>query len=159
MSAHFPTADAIATPATPEARPSLGQSGNLTPARRFSPRECRVAVALSVVLLVSSADLYLTLTYLHNGGMAEGNPIARWVMSLGCPWLLALWKICLLGLTCTILFAFRKRASAEIGAWVCCAAMAWLCVQWNTYVQDINREIARNPQLTQVSSWVAFDKN
>jgi hypothetical protein len=108
-------------------------------------------------VLVSLADLYLTLTYLNNGGMAEGNPIARWVMSLGCPWLLGVWKACLVGLTCAILFAFRKRGSAELGAWICCAAMAWLCVQWSVYVHDIGNELRANPQLTQVSTWVTFD--
>lgn len=126
---------------------------------RWTAREWRVTFIIATIVLVSVADLYLTLTYLHNGGMAEGNPIARWVMSLGCPWLLAVWKGGMVAFTCAILFAFKKRGSAELAAWVCCAAMAWLCVQWSSYVQDIESELQRNPQLTQVSSWVSFDKN
>jgi len=130
------------------------------PARaKWSGREWRVTALLVMVALVSLADLYLTLTYLQNGGMAEGNPVARWVMSMGCPWLLTVWKVGLVGFTCTVLFALRKKGSAEIAAWLCCLTMAWLTFQWNTYIRDVANELHANPQLTQVSSWVSFDKN
>lgn len=111
---------------------------------------------LTMVALVSLADLYLTLSYLHNGGMSEGNPIARWVMSLGCPWLLAVWKIGLVAFTCGTLFAFKKRASAEIATWLCCFTMAWLTFQWSSYASNVDIERRENPQLTEASSWVSF---
>lgn len=127
--------------------------------QHWTGREWRITIILAMVALVSLADLYLTLTYLQNGGMAEGNPVARWVMSLGCPWMLAAWKVGLVGITCLILFLFRKRTSAEIAAWICCFTMGWLIFQWRSYIHDIDREMHENPQLTEVSSWVSFDKN
>ncbi len=126
---------------------------------RWTSREWRVAVLVAMVAVVSLGDLYMTLTYLSNGGMAEGNPVARWVMSLGCPWLLAAWKMGMVLFTCTVLFVFKKRGTTEVAAWVCCIAMAWLCVQWSVYVRDVGTEMNNNPQLTQVSSWVSFDAN
>jgi hypothetical protein len=132
----------------------------VTPVRAsWTGREWRVAFLIAMVALVSLADLYLTLTYLHNGGMAEGNPVARWVMSLGCPWLLVVWKVGLVCFTCGVLFTFRRRTSAEIAAWVCCLTMAWLTFQWSSYIHDVNAEIKANPQLTEASTWMSFDKN
>lgn len=126
---------------------------------RWTGREWRVTTLVGMIVLVSLADLYLTLTYLHNGGMAEGNPVARWVMSLGCPWLLAAWKAGLVLFTCSVLFAFKKRGTTELAAWICCIAMGWLVFQWSIYVRDVDSEINKNPQLTEVSTWVSFDKN
>jgi hypothetical protein len=126
---------------------------------RWSSREWRVAVLVAMIAVVSLGDLYMTLTYLNNGGMAEGNPVARWVMSLGCPWLLTVWKIGMVIFTCTVLFVFKKRGTTEVAAWVCCIAMAWLSVQWSVYVRDVGTEMNNMPQLTEVSSWVSFDRN
>src|SRR5688572_1982503 len=130
----FHTGDASPLPA-PSPLPASAKKA------RWSGREWRVAVLVTMIAVVSLADLYLTLTYLNNGVMAEGNPVARWVMSLGCPWLLAAWKVGLVVFTCVVLFAFKKRTVAEIGAWVGCIAMAWLTVQWSLYVRDVSTEM------------------
>ncbi|MDP1661155.1 MAG: DUF5658 family protein [Phycisphaerales bacterium] len=139
--------------------PAAGFPRRLSGPTRWTPREWRVVTLLAMVALVSVADLYLTLSYLQNGGMSEGNPIARWVMSLGCPWLLGVWKIGLVAFTCCILFAFKKRASAEIGTWLCCLTMAWLTFQWSSYANAVDAELRENPQLTEASSWVSFGQN
>jgi hypothetical protein len=149
---------------TGDAPAGSNSSASISPVRpaknaRWSGREWRVATLIAMIVLVSLADLYLTMTYLHNGGMAEGNPVARWVMSLGMPWLLVAWKVSMVIFTCSILFAFKKRGTTEVAAWVCCIAMGWLTVQWSVYVHDIAGELRSNPQLTQVSSWVSFDRN
>lgn len=151
---------AVASQLDPSTTPAVLQPTGGKPAKaRWSGRERRVTVLLVMVALVSLADLVLTLTYLRNGGMSEGNPIARWVMSIGNPWMLATWKLGMLCFTCGVLFAYKKRISAEIASWVCCLAMAWLTFQWHGYVRDIAIEMRENPQLTEVSTWVAFDRN
>lgn len=96
-------------------------------------RPVRVAALIVLIMCMSVADLYLTLTYLHGVGMGEANPVARWVMSFNCGWLLGLFKMALVGFTCGTLFAVRKRASAEAAAWLCAGVMVWLTFQWKAY--------------------------
>ncbi|MGH7133308.1 MAG: DUF5658 family protein [Phycisphaerales bacterium] len=98
-------------------------------------RAWRVIGLVTVVAITSCVDLYLTLMYLYAGGFAEGNPLARWIMQFGCPWVLGLWKLMLVVLCCSILLYARRRFSAELAAWICCGVMGWLCVQWSRYAE------------------------
>lgn len=120
-------------------------------------RATRIAAILMLVVIVSVADLYLTVMFLRNGGMAEGNPIARWVMSSGCAWLLSLWKVALVGFTCAVLWRFRTRRSAEVASWVCFLMMSWLVFQWSSYTERVADVVNAEPEVTQTTSWVVFN--
>ncbi len=121
-------------------------------------RSVRVFAVVIAVAAMSLADLYLTITYLQSAGMNEGNPLARFIMSFNCPWLLGAWKILLLTTTCSILLVARRARSAEVAAWLCCAVMIWLTGQWRQYAEKIP---ALTPVIHQLadgrsSDWVQF---
>lgn len=124
--------------------------------KRVTGRSWRVAILVAMIALVSVADLYLTLFYLHNGGMAEGNPIARWVMRYGNPWTLGLFKVVLVGFTCTVLWKFRERRTTEVAAWICCIAMGLLCFQWRHYTEHVAEAVMNQPEITDASVWVEY---
>lgn len=91
---------------------------------------------LLTVVLLSLADLYLTVTFLMQGGFPEANPLARAIMQTNSVALLTAWKLGTVGITVSILYAIRRTKSAELGAMVCCAVLGWLTVQWLQYVQE-----------------------
>ena len=100
-------------------------------------RPCRVIALIVTIVLLSLADLYITLVYLHSGGMGEANPVARWIMMHGSPVLLILWKFFTVGLAAAILYATRRTRTAEFGAWVCVLMLTWLTIRWASYSDEI----------------------
>lgn len=108
-------------------------------------RSRRVTILLAATLVMSVADLAMTLTYTTSVGMMEVNPIARAVMEMNSPWMLALWKLATAGLGLGILFRFRAKPNAEVAAWVCCVAMVALTLHWmdfNSAVTHLSDEYA-----------------
>lgn len=106
------------------------------PDRTERRRGWRVVALTAVIAVLSVLDLRLTLAFLKTGGMSEGNPIARWIISHNCEWLLTIFKLGLVGLTCIILIVLRQRRAAELGAWIGFGVMAWLMVQWELYAEQ-----------------------
>lgn len=114
-------------------RPGLfgHRAGERTKAERR--RALRVWMLLGVIVLLSVADLYMTLAHLRSAGMGEDNPLARFVMSYGSPVLLGAWKAACVCLACLILIVARFRHSAEIACWVCCCVLTALTIRWAHY--------------------------
>lgn len=100
-----------------------------------SRRPLRVTALVALIVVLSLADLHLTLTFLTSGGMLESNPLARLVMSYDCAGLLTLWKCASVGLTSWILFRARRNRSAEIAAWIGVGVLLWLMVRWAGYIE------------------------
>lgn len=124
--------------------PRLHASDRLVTAGRspgLSPAECsrgrRVSLLLGAILLLSAGDLYMTLTHLTQAGMLEANPIARLVMAYKSPLLLAIWKMCSVGLAVAILFWARHRGRTEIATWFCFLVLTWLTCRWIVYSDQI----------------------
>lgn len=121
-------------------------------------RGVRVAMLVGFIALASVVDLHLTLTHLRSAGMIEANPIARWVIAMGCAWLLIAWKAAMLALTCSILLGARRRRSGELAAWVGAAIMVWLMWQWIGYAQQVGELTSVLPELAHAEHvhWVAL---
>lgn len=119
----------------------------------------RVGWLVGFIALASTVDLYLTLTFLNGLGMGEANPIARWVMSFGCSWLLSVFKISLVMITCGILIGARQRRTAEYGGWICVLLMAGVMLQWSAYAGEVSSVTGIMHELPQLASceWVRFD--
>ncbi|MCL4741261.1 MAG: hypothetical protein KJZ54_03570 [Phycisphaerales bacterium] len=98
-------------------------------------RGCRVAVLMAAVVVMSLADLAMTMTYLNHVGMIESNPLARIVMHGGGPGSLVAWKLASTALAVGILLRLRRRGVAEFAALLCCAVLVWLMVRWVAYVE------------------------
>jgi hypothetical protein len=120
--------------------PAMGDDAPASPAPRAAPcspaearRARRVLWLTLAVIIMSAVDLSLTLTYVTTTGMVEVNPLARHVMSLNSPALLAAWKAATLGFGLSILVRFRHARAGEAGAWVAAAALLALMVHWVRY--------------------------
>ncbi|MGD9689025.1 MAG: DUF5658 family protein [Phycisphaerales bacterium] len=118
-----------------------------------------MALVLAVAM-ISLSDLYLTLTFLHGPGMNEGNPLARWIISHNNPWLLAGWKVMLLGVTSLSLYLTRNTRTGELAAWVCVGVMLWLTGQWIKYADKAPMMTPIVGQIADVQThgpdWVQF---
>lgn len=135
-----------------------GECGCMPVSASLSRRSSRVLLLLCAVAIMSVADLILTLTYVRAVGLAEGNPIARYVMLYHSPGVLVAWKLVSVGGAIAVLFATRRHRVAELGAWVCFCLMAWLCFRWHSYVQDAHTLTPYLEALHKAehSNWVAM---
>lgn len=105
-------------------------------------RSRRVALLLIAVAIVSIADLAMTLLFLVNWGLSEGNPFARAIMSYRSPGLVVAWKILTVGLAAFILWTQRRHRTAEVASWIAFGVMIWLSLQWAGYLTQIDVIIA-----------------
>ena len=122
-------------------------------------RSFRVITLVSMIAVMSVADLYLTLLYVTNSGMNEMNPFARAVMEFQSPIVLAAWKLGTVALSLGILLFIRKKRSAEVGAWIGCCVLGWLMVHWVGFV-EVSEETAG--QIVQINeqmdpSWILME--
>ena len=90
---------------------------------------------LGVILVLSIADLVLTLIYVMEIGLIEDNPIARLVLETGGPLLLVLAKLGSVGFTIGVLSWARKRGIAELAAVFGLIVMIWVTARWVGYIE------------------------
>jgi hypothetical protein len=102
-------------------------------------RPVRVMLLLCGVVLLSLADLYMTLVHLMSFGMIEANPLARGIMAYGSPAALIVWKLVTVMTAVGILFYARRRRAAELGAIFCCGVLLWLTGRWVSYNAQVGR--------------------
>lgn len=118
--------------------------------RFLSNRSFRVIVLVSMIAVMSIADLYFTLLYVTNTGMSEANPFARAMMEYRSPVILSAWKLATVVLSQGILLYIREKRSAEIGAWLSCFVLGWLMVHWVGFIEigetDPMQIVLENPQ-------------
>lgn len=94
-------------------------------------------LALAVALVAMSlVDLHITLLYLTTVGLAEENPVARWVMSTGSPGLLSAWKLASIVPTVAVIVAHRHRLLVELLAWVACGLLMLVMLHWLAYADQ-----------------------
>ena len=117
-------------------------------------RAIRVVCLTAAMVLMSLADLQITMTYLQSVGMGEGNPVARWVIEHGSPALLVVWKCASIALAALVFIRYREKRIAEGASWLSCAVLGWLLVQWSAYA-DVGavagRAVSRSRHLVQVA--------
>ena len=100
-------------------------------------RSTRVTVLLGIVVVLSLADLYMTLMHLTTIGMLEANPLARWLMRNFSPAAMIVWKLVTLCIACSILASIRTKRIGELAAWLCVAVMIWLMARWGIYAESL----------------------
>lgn len=97
-------------------------------------RPYRVVLLLTIGWVLGIADLAMTLTYLMNVGMFEGNPLARWVIAMGSPYIVAGFKLTTMVVSSSILLWQRQRWQGEVGAWLAVIVLGRLTVHWFDYI-------------------------
>lgn len=121
-------------------------------------RVLRVVVLVIAITTLSLADLYITLSMLTSGGMAEENPIARAVIQSGSPALLTAWKLLTVAPAVFLFLVYRRRIAAETGAWIGTLLLAGVMVHWTLYIQQTD-SISANLHLLQAGidpRWVSL---
>jgi hypothetical protein len=112
---------------------------------------------MATIVLLSTADLSMTLTYLRSVGMGEANPLARYVMSFNSPALLALWKFASVGVACLIFHIARHKRCGELACWACLAVLSALTLHWIDYssqVQLLTAQLHVAQQGDPLGTWV-----
>ncbi|MBO6512335.1 MAG: hypothetical protein JJ974_00030 [Phycisphaerales bacterium] len=102
----------------------------------FRDRSFRVIALITLIVVMSVIDLYLTLLYITHTGMTEANPLARAMMEYQSPTILALWKAATVVLGVGILAFIRKKRSAELGAWIGCLILGFLMSHWVNFIHE-----------------------
>ena len=136
---------------------TMSHKAHPTPVQRR--RALRVWLLVATIIVLSVADLYMTLAHLRSAGMGEANPLARIVISYQSPLLLSAWKCACVALASLILILARFRRSGEAACWLCCLVLTALTIHWmrysteaSTYTQEINDLSARD----RPANWVSI---
>ncbi|MEM7754010.1 MAG: DUF5658 family protein [Planctomycetota bacterium] len=112
-------------------------------------RPRRVLYLLAAVVLMSAADLAITLVWLTNVGLAESNPLARWVIAQGSVELLAVWKAITV-LPAVLVFAvLRDKPVGELGAIIAATVLAIVTLHWHAYHADADLLVHALPAFEQ----------
>ena len=102
-------------------------------------RSRRVVILLIGIVLLSVADLLITLAFLRSTGMMEANPLAamviRWTES---SWSLACYKLLTVTVCVVLLMKLRSRLATEVAAWCGLAVLAFMSVQWHQYATHVD---------------------
>ena len=89
---------------------------------------------LSGVIILSLADLFLTISYLTSVGMSEGNPIALWLLqTTNSVWPLVLYKALTVAVCVTLLYRIRRKRQSELASWCALLILVTLSIWWNQY--------------------------
>ncbi len=102
----------------------------------ITQRSNRVMFLSIAIIVMSLADLYLTLLFVTKTGMNEINPLARAMMEYQSPAILAFWKLGTITISIGILMFIRKQRSAEFGAWIGCIVLGLLMAHWMNYIEQ-----------------------
>ena len=116
-------------------------------------RSQRVTWLLVGVVLLSMADLFLTITYLTTVGMSEGNPIAVWLLSAtNSVWPLILYKVGTVTVCVSLLYVNRFRRQGELASW--CAMLLLVALSTLVYTANAARQsVNRHEVLTFDHGW------
>lgn len=129
------------------------------PTRIERRRAIRVWLLVGTVVVLSMADLYMTLAHLRSAGMGEGNPLARVVIDYQSPMLLSLWKVACVALAALILILARFKRSGELACWTCCIVMTALTIQWFRYATEapgLTTQISDAAAMERTGDWVTI---
>ena len=100
-------------------------------------RSRRVLLFIAGIIVLSLADLVVTLGYLTSTGMREANPIAGWLISYWpSTWGLVCYKALTVAVCTGLLYRLRRQVEGEVAAWCIMAILALMSLQWYRYAQE-----------------------
>jgi len=111
-----------------------------TDAAAVARRSHRVIVLLCGILVLSVADLLVTLEHLRSVGMLEANPIAAFLIrTTGSAWVLGLYKMATVAVCIALLYRLRRHREGEVAAWCAVTILTGLSLMWHTYSEELDR--------------------
>jgi hypothetical protein len=116
------------------------RSDSAAPHSRWAlSRGRRVTILLLGVIVLSIADLIVTLAFLRANWMMEANPIAEYIIrTTQSPIALILFKCLTVGVCAALLYRTRHFRSGEVAAWSAVAVLAVMCVMWRSYAKGLD---------------------
>ncbi len=104
-------------------------------------RARRVLVLLIGVIVLSGADLLITLAYLQANWMMEANPIAAWIIrNAQSPGMtaaaLAAFKVGTVTICVALLYRLRRSVAGEAAAWIAVGVLVVMSVMWHNYAAN-----------------------
>lgn len=107
--------------------------------RAENRRARRVTLLICGIIILSLADLAITLAYLRANWMMEANPLAAYIIqSSKSPWALAAFKGCTVGVCAALLFHVRRFRSGEIAAWCGIGVLTIMAMMWSAYANHMD---------------------
>jgi len=127
--------------------------------RRRNGRARRVIVLLGGIIVLSLADLIVTVGHLRSIGMVEANPIAAYLIRVTqSPWVLAEFKCLTVGICVALLYRLRRRVAGEVGAWCAVVILAALAILWHTYSTELESPVEMGSvRAEQGEQWLQLD--
>ncbi|MHC4948598.1 MAG: DUF5658 family protein [Planctomycetota bacterium] len=127
---------------------------------RCCSRPRRVAVLLAGIVVLSVADLVVTMAHLKSTGMLEANPIAAFLIrSTESASVLALYKAVTVGISVSLLYRLRRHLAGELAAWCAVGILTGMSVMWHSYTQEL--DAAEHLELAGTSAygedWLVLD--
>ena len=123
-------------------------------------RSRRVVLLIVGVVVLSIADLGVTLLHLKSRGMIEANPVAAWIIAhTGSGVFLTAYKALTVAICVGLLFHLRRHVEGEIGAWFALLILAAVSFQWFQYTREIGviTDIALARQGAYGEDWLILD--
>ena len=97
-------------------------------------RAHRVIVLVAGIVILSLADLVVTLAYLKANWMMEANPLASYIIrSTQSAWALAAFKCCTVTVCATLLLRLRRARAGEVAAWCGIGLLTVMSIMWRCY--------------------------
>jgi hypothetical protein len=125
-----------------------------------SRRASRVTVLLLGIIVLSIADLAVTLAYLQTTGMLEANPIAEYLIrTTDSSWALGIYKMTTVAIAVTVLWYLRRRLEGEVASWCGISILVGVSFLWHGYAVEFE-----NPEDVMLArsgvygeSWLVLD--
>lgn len=127
--------------------------------RVLGDRPRRVILLLWAIVVLSLADLFVTLTHLQSIGMVEANPVAAFLIrSTGSPWALILFKAGTVAVCVMLLYRVRNHRQGELAAWLALVILVGVSVMWHYYSEASDApETVRIARLIHGDQWLTLD--
>lgn len=124
-----------------------------------SGRERRVLLLLAGVILLSLADLLVTLMHLQSIGMVESNPLAAYlIQATDSPWALAAFKGLTVIVCVALLYKARHHLQGEIASWLAVSILVGVSVMWHYYAEaNDHPDAVRIAQIINGDDWLMLD--
>lgn len=119
---------------------------------------------LIAIVVLSLADLAVTLTHLQTIGMAEANPLAAFLIdSTGSSWVLGIYKCLTVAVCVMLLYRARRHVQGEIASWLGLIILVGVSVLWYLYTDaytDADTNSLETVQIAQTmhgDAWLMLD--
>jgi hypothetical protein len=105
----------------------------------MSQRSRRVVLLVAGIIILSLADLVVTIAFLRANSMMEANPIAAYLIRVTqSAWVLAAYKTLTVLICVALIYKVRKHLAGEVAAWCAVGILAVMSVMWAQYSRQLD---------------------